>query len=376
MSTKSCMKINSKLGPCPDITDIKVVGYYSIVEEEDSVPKRGKKLIIKSDCSKLRFYKHPNGIINYDLNITITRDKVTEKTQALNYMLKWISENMSVIQEKDPYGYGGKPHFVSIKGTIGTLLCTPSEKRDGWIICAVKFQDVIYLSVYKEDKESQTFWKQNNHMSKFTKWGFKFEQYVLSDSPDSEPKPAQPVVDLEEFCCVFRAQFGKFTLLYRAEIDGVKLHNKADDLLKQKAEFVEVKTNGERYDYAFKHKLRDNHKYIKWWAQSYLANTQTIICGFRNPTGIVKSIKIFKLSEIEENIACSDKCKRSALQILTYIHDNVVKNYDECIYKFSFDVDQQDTIFMQELSPSNEKYNFLPKDFIEKAMSYENSNTA
>ncbi|XP_066587455.1 decapping and exoribonuclease protein-like isoform X2 [Prorops nasuta] len=299
MSTKSCMKINSKFGPCPDITDIKVVGYYSIVEEEYRAPQRDKKLIVKSDCSKLRFYKHPKGIINYNLNITTTRDEVREKTEALNFLFKWISENMSVIQEKDSNGHWIKPHFVSIKGAIGTLLCTPSEKYNGWIICAVKLQGIIYLSVYKTDKEIQKLSKQINYKSKYTKWGFKFEQYVLSDSPDSEPNPAQPVDNLEEFCCVFRTQFDKFTLLYRAEIDSVKLHNKADDLLKQTAEFVEVKTNGERYDYAFEHKLRDNHKYIKWWAQSYLANTQTIVCGFRNSAGIVKFIKSFKLSKIE-----------------------------------------------------------------------------
>ncbi len=71
-------------------------------------------------------------------------------------------------------------------------------------------------------------------------WGYKFEQLMLSDSRDGdtiEDSPAPPVLEAEEYCCVFRTRLGAHSLVYGAEMDGkiVGGHTEGD--------FVELKTS-------------------------------------------------------------------------------------------------------------------------------------
>ena len=40
------------------------------------------------------------------------------------------------------------------------------------------------------------------------------------------------------------------------------------------------------------------HKLLKFWAQSFLVGTPTIICGFRDDDGYVKSVQTFKTLDI------------------------------------------------------------------------------
>lgn len=70
--------------------------------------------------------------------------------------------------------------FVCLRGLLTKICCTPYEKRDGWIVCAVKFQGTIYLSAVDTDEQKHKDANLTPKDLRFMSWGFKFEQFVLS----------------------------------------------------------------------------------------------------------------------------------------------------------------------------------------------------
>ncbi|XP_066587668.1 decapping and exoribonuclease protein-like [Prorops nasuta] len=354
----------------PDLSDLQIVDYYS-VKEELGIDNNSKKKIIKRDCSALKYYKEPGSFINFDLNVTIDQDNVNKKKEALNDLFEWITDNFSRVQKRDEIsGAWIKPTFISVKGTINAIFSSPIAFHEGWTICAIKFLDIIYLCIYMPDKDKYRPTPIANKLKKCLIWDFKFEQYLLSDSPYTEPDPTKPLQTTDKFYCVFKSQFGRFNLLYMADLYGVMSDTKVETVEKN-TEFVLIRTSNEFYC-SPNNKKGFHKKYSIFWIQSYLSNIQNIVYGLRNENGIVQSIKKLKLGEIEDIIGNSEQYKKAAIQTLTFIYESVVKNYDECIYKFSLDKNENTTIHMEELSPSNEQYNFLPIGYIEKAINFEN----
>lgn len=63
---------------------------------------------------------------------------------------------------------------------MSSLLRAPFEQKEGWILCAAKWQGTIYLTVYDtEEKKIQKANRTPLHIRSLY-WGHKFEQYVLS----------------------------------------------------------------------------------------------------------------------------------------------------------------------------------------------------
>lgn len=128
-------------------------------------------------------------------------------------------------------------------------------------------------------------------------WGFKFEQYMLSDEPGQSPDTTQPVDEGEEFACVFSTKLGDHNLLYVAEMDGVLAKEELQEPIDwAKQEFVELKTSLRPEN----HNQRRNfqQKILKWWCQSFLVGIDKIYCGFRDNHGIVSEVKSYKLKEL------------------------------------------------------------------------------
>ena len=72
--------------------------------------------------------------------------------------------------------------FVCFRGLLTTLMCTPYERREDWEFVAIKYKETIYLC--KTETEQQRLFEQSKseRQKQMESWGFKFEQYVLSDS--------------------------------------------------------------------------------------------------------------------------------------------------------------------------------------------------
>ncbi|KPJ13616.1 Protein Dom3Z [Papilio machaon] len=190
------------------------------------------------------------------------------------------------------------------------IASTPYERKEGWRLFAILFKGNIYLcarETEEKQKKKQNFTEQEQ---KFTSWGYKFEQYILSESPHAEPNPNIPLDENKEFSLIFKTHLNKHDIIYGAEMDGIRcdktnvesppdINGEKDVIINylSKQEFIELKTNRH---IEFPHQER-NFRFFKtkrWWLQSFLAGVNTILCGFRNDEGIVEELKVFEVNDL------------------------------------------------------------------------------
>jgi hypothetical protein len=58
---------------------------------------------------------------------------------------------------------------------------TPFEKSDSLMLCAIRLKGTIYLCQYATKENKQNMEKMNtDEMKIFSRYGYKFEQYMLS----------------------------------------------------------------------------------------------------------------------------------------------------------------------------------------------------
>lgn len=175
--------------------------------------------------------------VHLDLNEGIEssiRQERTTKNEKLDKMLEWILMNKAPFVVDDDQSSPLQTlstDFVCFRGLLTTLMCTPYEKRKDWEFVALKYKETIYLcSIETEQKRLQEQQK-NDRQKQMASWGYKFEQFVLSDTINeeeddgfgetkkSEPEfndngnatnmpNVEPLNKNEEFCCVFRSRLG------------------------------------------------------------------------------------------------------------------------------------------------------------------------
>lgn len=122
-----------------------------------------------------------NRKVSFDLNRHI--DKAIKKPQdldvKLNDLLKFLLENeirLNFCLENDLE----KVKFFCYRGLLTCIACTPYENQEPWKIVAVLHKSSIYLCA--RDTEDTIARKVNmtDKEKRFTSWGYKFEQYMLS----------------------------------------------------------------------------------------------------------------------------------------------------------------------------------------------------
>ncbi len=112
------------------------------------------------------------------------------------------------------------------------------------------------------------------------------------DSPTTEPVTTIPVLEAEEFCCMFTTKLEQTRILFGAEMDGIESSRTVDFVktdpndLKFAELKVRLKPSNQRQVDSF-HRL----KTLNWWCQSYLTNVQKIIVGLRTQAGIVDKLE-------------------------------------------------------------------------------------
>ena len=100
------------------------------------------------------------------------------------------------------------------------LLCTPYERRDGWIIDVVRWRGTLYLCQVDTNKRKEERRNESRRQKQMSSWGYKFEQLMTSAVPGEAPNTEIPVNENEEFCCLFRTRIGKVSVVYGAEMDA------------------------------------------------------------------------------------------------------------------------------------------------------------
>ncbi|XP_014204303.1 decapping and exoribonuclease protein-like [Copidosoma floridanum] len=343
----------------PSFNQPEVVGYFSLT---------GREREYSQDLVQLKYYYDQYGKqVHFDLDAGI--NKVVRKPKDLNekidFLLRWISNNHGSIRANPGQDRLLKPDFVCFRGLLTKICTTPCESRDGWIICAAKFHGTIYLCAFDNDEQKL----KNAHLTdrdlKFMSWGFKFEQYLLTDSPNASPNVKEPVNEAEEFCCLFSSKLGQHALVFGAEMDGICSQDiVAEPVDWKKIKFVELKTNKiirtEWQNNNYKRKL------LKWWCQSFLVGIDNVICGNRTERGIVcklEDIKVSSMPKLAKNFWNASECLNFCNDFLNHVKTVVVRDYNECIYKFEYKL--KDEIEMQML-PSSSELSFLPKWYVDQ----------
>ena len=120
------------------------------------------------------------------------------QNEKIDRLLEWILHNKNVFQvhgsPTKPESGGSKPveeesvkldtlstDFVCFRGLLTALMCTPYERRDGWEFNAVKFKNTIYLCAVETEQKRAQRQNETQRQRDMCSWGYKFEQYVLSD---------------------------------------------------------------------------------------------------------------------------------------------------------------------------------------------------
>lgn len=290
-----------------------------------------------TDMSRLKYIKPPSQPTNvkFDLNdkmadAVIKDDELDEK---LNNVLRWIYNSVKPpIDERIG-------DIVCYRGLLTTIMCTPYETQEGWIINATKWNGVIYLCA-TDTKEKKMRKRQATPRDKnFFNWGYKFEQFMMADSPDAEPNLSIPQNQNEEFCVMFKSKLNSHRIMFGAEMDGVDSCvpvMSLDDL--QKVEFVELKTC-RKLQHLKQTENFKKYKLIKWWCQSFLVGISKIWCGFRDDSGIVHSVEKMTVSDFPrkakgfwEPSVCMNFCD----YFLTFVRDVVKEEHLYTVWKFEW----------------------------------------
>lgn len=209
----------------------------------------------------------------------------------------------------------------------------PYENQEDVLIGASLFKGTIYMYSFTTDDRRAREDNKDEHGNACSYGGYRFEEYV---SEHIDPESAAPTVygHNQEFCVAIRTRIGEHSVAYGAEMDCVKSivePSKAD--LK---DFVEIKTTK-----AMNHPRQYNSLYrfktIKWWTQSYLAGTPTIVCGHRDENLIVRKIELFDVNDLpkmSQDFWDYKVCINFLNDFLTYVKQVVTEDDPKLVFKF------------------------------------------
>ncbi|GIY93585.1 decapping and exoribonuclease protein [Caerostris extrusa] len=257
-----------------------------------------------------------------------------------------------------------KVDFISVRGTLALIMCTPyidNFYHNSWEICASKYNGVIYLSAIDSDEDIISNKNTPLIQLKRQSWGFKFEQYITTDTVDGVPDISSKTHQLEEYCVVLKSILNSHTLLYKAEIDAVIPHRDLSPEISTTSSYVEIKTirslktENEKY-YFYRYKM------AYWWAQSYLAGISEIICGNRTDAGIINSIDVLRVSNFPKEahgMWSPDVCLNFCDKFLNFLKRVMIEDDPNVVYKFSYK--GKDKIYCTKLVNPENRYRVIPK---------------
>uniref|UniRef100_A0A1B6KVL7 Decapping nuclease n=1 Tax=Graphocephala atropunctata TaxID=36148 RepID=A0A1B6KVL7_9HEMI len=278
-------------------------------------------------CKKVKFD------LNEGIKHCVRKDELLN--EKLNHIFSWLRAEGSQKEECI------KADIICFRGLLTTIMSTPYEQQEGWIICATKRSNTIFLCAFDTEQRIREKKNATDKLKTFQSWGYKFEQYMLAEEPGQEPDTKRPVVESEEMDCVFRSKLNNHSLVYIAEMDGVHSDEPIDAAAfkNNTVPFVELKTSRhietQRQDTNFR-----RYKLLKWWCQSFLVGIETIYCGFRDDAGIVTTVKEYKVKDLPKmakGLWDPCVCMNFCAQFLDFVKSCVQESTNrEALWKFEW----------------------------------------
>uniref|UniRef100_A0A915PM15 Decapping nuclease n=1 Tax=Setaria digitata TaxID=48799 RepID=A0A915PM15_9BILA len=345
-------------GTFPPFDRPSVVGEMCVTKQRDILPGR---------CRAKYLYERAIGQkCNLDLNSGYHQfeSKDVMNNEKLDVLLKWIlihSEPGSSLNK-----VCHKADFICWRGTLSRIACSPYEYRDGWRLAAVRYKSVIFICEFPTDEKIQHLNSMSDRDKLMAYWGFKFEQYVTSDSSSDEPNTNEPVTTLEEFDVVVKARLGGrkegLRLLYSGETDCIDAGSPSNDamsILLTEDEYVELKTQHKELTNGFW-----RQKAMKWWVQSFLIGIQNMVVGFRDNNGIVTRVERLKVQQLPRKAQqwSANVTFNFLLTVLSRLKELLEASPDLIYHVLEFDPSKRRVTF--QVSPPGPEFSFLPKWFL------------
>ncbi|XP_032224638.2 decapping and exoribonuclease protein [Nematostella vectensis] len=345
------------------------------------------------DSHQLKYFCPPHEI-HFDLSEGYKEFKARDEDvkEGLGHLLEWISAHREKFalpgEERVENGQAAdarpatkslNTNFVTWRGHLTKLLCTPYETKEPWQMAATLFKGTIYLS----EVETQEAYDRRKNMEERHKemcyWGHKFETYVTklvsergkretvmgastSTASTSEGgASAKPVNNSEAYVSVFRSRLERHSLVFGAEIDCCTKETEESP-----GNYIELKTSHAPHNHQ-QHWSFNRYKLLKWWAQSYLAGVPKIIAGFRHHHSHVDKLQTYNTLEIphllenQQNMWDSTICFNFLEKFLRWLRSVVVLDDPNRVYLFSFRAPFEQVKY-QEFT--NGEHKFLPEWYI------------
>lgn len=306
--------------------------------------------VTHADERCLAYYYLPDVQLSYDLDLKggfkKFQCKDESKDQHLDPLLTAI-----MIKEKSK-SKKSKADVISFRGVMTKLLCLPYEKGEDIDLNLELFDGQIFMEEDHEQKEAKKR-PMNENQEQMCFYGWKFEALATLDKPWAETEREEimnrhkkKVNNIEQYCSVVRSGVGKVKTLIGGEVDCVYDFKPSDgsDPLKH---YVELKTSAmiehEGQAKTFERKL------FKTWAQSFLIGLPTVIYGFRDQNGFVKSVEEYKVDALPNLIkqGVSEKGRiwngNDAIAwygaVLEWIKSTIVE--ENCTYRLEYKAGEQ-----------------------------------
>uniref|UniRef100_A0A2A4JYW8 Decapping nuclease n=1 Tax=Heliothis virescens TaxID=7102 RepID=A0A2A4JYW8_HELVI len=275
-----------------------IIGYMSVDVRRE----------FRHDLSQLKYLTSiPKRRIRYNLNHNI--EKAVKRTtdgnnEKISLMLKFL------IDQRYRLDFLNNPidtTFITYRRTLISVM-TSIYSREPLSIIASLLKNCIYLCSLESPESLNNSSSSCGQNAKFCAWGYKFEQYMVSDLPTKEPNIERPVIENEEFSLYYSSRLGKHRLFYGAQIDAMLANQTssgppntsdvdANLTYLRNADYVELKTNREihspRQEKNFK-----KYKMLRCWCQCYLAGLKGLLVGYRNDDGIIHRVQWFDTEDI------------------------------------------------------------------------------
>lgn len=255
---------------------------------------------VQFDNSSLNYFYFPENLLDKQIDLCggfkdfIEKDEY--KPQHLNELLLAIK-----YYEEQNAGETIVADVITWRGIMTKLLCLPYNRNDDLDLNIVFFDGHIFM---EEDHEM----KMNKRRSMNEKdklmcyWGYKFETVATLKQPWSETtreeietRSKKAVNNIEQYASVVKTGIGNLRLVLGGEVDCVKDY-KPNDGRDPLSHYLELKTSATiQSDFDV---CKFERKIFKSWAQSFLLGVPTIIYGFRDKNGVVRSMDEFKTEEI------------------------------------------------------------------------------
>lgn len=249
------------------------------------------------------------------------------------------------------------------RGHLTKLLTTPYERQEGWQLAASRFQGTLYLSEVETSAARAQRLARPPLLRELMYMGYKFEQYMCADKPGGSPDPSGEVNTNVAFCSVLRSRLGNHPLLFSGEVDCMDPQASSTQ---PPACYVELKTSKEMHSLG-QWRSFYRHKLLKWWAQSFLPGVPNVVAGFRNPEGVVCSLKTFPTMEMFEYVR-NDRdgwnpsvCMNFCAAFLGFAQSTVIQDDPRLVHLFSWEPGGAVTVSVHQDAP----YAFLPTWYVE-----------